>query len=589
VEVAVEQVSFAFQPLYSLHTGGLVGLEALARPASGKVKELLGYALRKGRLVTVDVALAARAITEEASYETLVPLHLNLTALSAAAPHLVLDSLVRALEQSGRRTQDVVLEIGSPFHGVSAKALLAGARRFTESGFRLAYDNLGHSDIPLNLLADARPDLIKLDRTVLSRLSEETAAAAFAEALVHFAARTDIRIVATGVETEDQLAIVRRLGIQIAQGNLFAPAREGGVPAGDIAATPVPAPAAAKAAPRVRDFLRTAATLPAEATCDQVRKVLLDQDAPTGIVGVDEDNRPRWSIDRSRFLLDLTGPFGHALHANKPAARLADAPRTIQAGAGALELLDLVADADLGRTSDDIIVVDGAGRCMGVVLVHEIMRGVAEVKIEQAAALNPLTRLPGSDTVAKEVDRRLADGRPTVVAWLDVDSFKGVNDTVGFAAGDDLIRALGHALTEVSAKLRSVTVSHVGGDDFLIACDIDEITTVADALLDNPWSAEQLPVTISLATVVCAGSGVRSYREVSRLLAPLKKTAKAVTGSSWVNGWPGAARVEILRGLAPSTAAGQEEGPGARGRDTGARAATPRGGGLGAGQAEYEE
>ncbi|GAB3009608.1 GGDEF domain-containing protein [Amycolatopsis acidiphila] len=548
MEVAVEPVSFAFQPVYSLHTGGITGIEALARPASGKVQELLRYAMRKGRLIKVDAALAARAVTEGATYETLLPLHLNLTAASAAAPQLVLDSLLAALATTGRRAREVVLEIGAPFHGVPAKALLAGVRRFAELGFRIAFDNVGHGDIPLNLLADARPDLIKLDRTTLHRLPGDQPAVALVEALCHFAARTGIRLVATGIETEEQLATVRQLGIRIVQGNLFAPAREGGVPAMGLTSVD-PGPVRMSAAgPRVDDFLHPPRTLPEDATCDQARNVLLDHDAPTGIVGVDDGNRPVWSIDRARFLLEMTGPFGHALHANRPAARLADPPRTIRVGAGALELLDLVTDAELDRTGDDVIVVDAQGRCVGVVLVHELVRGVAEVKIEEAAALNPLTRLPGSDTVAREVTRRLAGGHPFVVAWLDVDSFKRVNDTAGFAAGDDLIRSLGRALSDLATKLRSVTVSHVGGDDFLIACDIDEITTVADTLLDTPWSADGMPATISLATVVCAGAMAKSYREVSRLLAPLKKSAKQVLGSSWVNGWPGSERVEILRG-----------------------------------------
>jgi diguanylate cyclase (GGDEF)-like protein len=548
VEVAVGRVSFAFQPLYSLYTGGIVGVEALARPAAGKVQELLRSAARKGRLVKVDAALAARAVLEEASCETLLPLHLNLTAASAAAPQLVLDALMTTLGATGRRAREIVLEIGSPFHGVPAKALLAGAARFAELGFRIAFDNLGYGDIPLNLLADARPHLIKLDRTTLHRLPDDQPTVALVEALCHFADRTGIRLVATGIETDEQLAIVRQLGIRTVQGNLFAPAREGGVPTMGLT-TVDPGPVRMSAAtPRVDDFLHSPATLPADATCDQVRKVLVDHDAPTGIIGVDPEKRPVWSIDRARFLLDLTGPFGHALHANRPAARRADPPRTIRSGAGALELLDLVTDAELDRAGDDVIVVDAHGRCLGVVLVHELVRGVAEVKIEEAAALNPLTRLPGSDAVAREVDRRLVAGHPAVVAWLDVDSFKRVNDTAGFAAGDDLIRALGRALSELSTKLRSATISHVGGDDFLIACDIDEITMVADTLLETPWSADGMPVTVSLASVVCAGTMAKSYREVSRLLAPLKKSAKEVGGSSWVNGWPGSERVEILRG-----------------------------------------
>jgi diguanylate cyclase (GGDEF)-like protein len=177
------------------------------------------------------------------------------------------------------------------------------------------------------------------------------------------------------------------------------------------------------------------------------------------------------------------------------------------------------------------------------------VRGMAEVKIEEAAALNPLTRLPGSDTIARDVERRVDRREPFVMAWLDVDAFKAVNDTVGFAAGDDLIRALGRTLTDLVARLPRMTVGHVGGDDFLIVCDVDEISTVAAALLDSVWSADGIPVTVSLATLVCATSSVGSYPEASRLLAPLKKRAKAVPGSSWVLGRPGSDHVDVLRGL----------------------------------------
>ena len=277
--------------------------------------------------------------------------------------------------------------------------------------------------------------------------------------------------------------------------------------------------------------------------------MLAAADGPSGVVGVDAKNRPCWSVDRTRFLVAVTGPYGHALHAKRPAARLADSPHTIDARAGALEFLELVTDADWGRTGDDVVVVDEAGRCLGVVLVTEVVRGVAEAKVEAAAALNPLTRLPGSDAVARDVTRRITLGESFVAAWLDVDSFKQVNDTVGFAAGDELIRELGRTLTDLAGQLPRMKVGHVGGDDFLVVCDVDEIATVAGALLDRRWSADGLPVTVSLATLVCASDVIRSYQEVSRLLAPLKKRAKAVPGSSWVLGRPGSDRVEVLRGI----------------------------------------
>ncbi len=537
-------VRFAFQPLYSLHTGGVVAHEALARPGHGTIPELLAQARREGRLAEADLGLAIAAVRQD---ESALPLHLNLSARTLAAPPAMFDDLLAELGNAGRRTRDVVLEIGPPFAPLPADRALSGMRALTELGFRLGLDGLGRGDLPLGLLVEAPVDLVKLDRTVLRGLPDDQASVAIVEALLHYAHRTGTRLVATGVETGAQLDAVSGLGVRIAQGNLLAPPTAAGpAPAlltrGRATAGPPPAQC-------VGDFLRPATTLPESATCDEVREVLAAADAPSGVVGVDELNRPRWSVDRTRFLVAVTGPYGHALHAKRPAARLADTPHTIEARAGAMEFLELVTDADWGRTGDDVVVVDELGRCLGVVLVTEVVRGVAEAKVEAAAALNPLTRLPGSDTVARDVARRITIGEPFVAAWLDIDAFKAVNDTAGFAAGDDLIRELGGALTELSGRLKRMRVSHVGGDDFLVVCDVDEIATVAAALLDRHWTADGLPVTVSLATLVCASGAIRSYQEVSRLLAPLKKRAKAVPGSSWVLSRPGSDRVEVLRGI----------------------------------------
>ncbi|WP_328608208.1 GGDEF domain-containing protein [Amycolatopsis sp. NBC_00345] len=543
-------VRFAFQPMYSLHTGGVLAYEALARPGKGTAHELLAEARRAGRLAEVDLGLAATAVRQEAERPSALPLHLNLSARTLAAGPGAFDELIAELGAAGRRTRDVVLEVGPPFSHLPADQLVEAMRALTELGFRLALDGLGRGDLPLALLVRAPVDLVKLDRSVLRGLPDEPASVAVVESLLHYTTRTGIRLVATGIETGPQLDAAQSLGVRIAQGNLLAPpaahrsAPAAGAVLPDDRRTPAP-----PQAPRVGDFLRPATTLPEEATCDDVRAVLAAADAPSGVVGVDDDNRPQWSVDRTRFLVAVTGPYGHALHARRPAERLADQPHTIEAGASALEFLELVTDADWGRTGDDVVVVDGSGRCLGVVLVTEVVRGVAEAKVEEAVTLSPLTRLPGSETVARDVERRIAVGEPFVAAWLDVDSFKAVNDNAGFAAGDDLIRELGSTLSGLAGQLRRMRVSHVGGDDFLIVCDVDEIGTVAAALLDTSWSAEGLPVTVSLATLVCGSGSLGSYREASRLLAPLKKRAKAVSGSSWVLSRPGSDRVEVLRGV----------------------------------------
>ncbi|MGH3432030.1 MAG: EAL domain-containing protein, partial [Thermocrispum sp.] len=426
--------------------------------------------------------------------------------------------------------------------------------RLRTAGFGVGLDGLGVGDLPLAMLAAAPVDLLKVDRSVLSRLPAERPSTAIVEGLLHIASSADARLVATGIEHEDELAAARDLGIRFVQGNLFATAQQ------QLSLQSVLSPAATPpsqhdagplstlAVPTVYDFIRPAATLPATVTCDEARQAFAADDEPTTMVGIDAAGRPRWTVDRSRFLLEISGRYGHALHATKPAERFADLPHTISGHAGALELLDMVADGEADRMYDDIVVVDRDGGCLGVVRVAEVVRGVAEVKIAEAATLSPLTRMPTSDTIAKDIERRIGLGEPFVAACLDVDQFKRVNTMAGFAAGDELIRALGRTLTELAGMLPRTTVSHVGGDEFLIAADMDELGTLAPALLDTGWTADGIPVDITLAGLVCAPGSVASYAEASSLLAGLRQRSKQLSGNNWVLGRPGVERVDVLRG-----------------------------------------
>lgn len=207
--------------------------------------------------------------------------------------------------------------------------------------------------------------------------------------------------------------------------------------------------------------------------------------------------------------------------------------------ATAWEVLDVVAVGDRDRTSDDVAVVDRSGRCLGVVRLADLVRAPAETRVEEAAGLNPLTRLPGSDAITGEVDRRIAQGRTFVLGWLNIDHFKQVNDETGFAAGDELIRSVGAALriaaTGHARWGHHARVGHIGGDDFLVPADPEGLDPLAACVLDAPWSAGGRPVTLSLA---------------------LKKAAKSLSGASWVVGHAGPAGYEIRRRSQPTAPAG---------------------------------
>ncbi|MGD1224635.1 EAL domain-containing protein [Streptomyces krungchingensis] len=537
-----DSVRFAFQPVVNLTTGGVSALEILARPEAG---DILAQARRDPEL---DGRLAALAIRAAARKETLLPLHVNVFA-GTLADLGGLAALREAVREAGRLPWEVTVDIGPPYTHVPQHALLEAVTAVRAEGFRICADGVGDGDVPLRLLTDLAPELMKLDVSLLTRPAAVRAMRTLCEQL-------GALLSVEGVETESQCAAAVSAGAQLAQGDLFAPPAR--LPAADVY-VPALSPAhsaSPRSGPSVRQFVRPAALLPAMASAGQVRALLTGSPDVSGVLLVNASGVPVRSVHRSRFLLSMSARYGHALYADRPAAKLGDPPRTVGVDATAWEVLDVVADGDRDRTSDDVAVVDRYGRCVGVVRLADLVRALAESRVEEAAALNPLTRLPGSDAITGEVDRRIADGRLFALSWLDVDHFKQVNDGAGFAAGDELIRSVGRALQHAASG--ATRVGHIGGDDFLVLADPDTLDPLATSLLDAPWSAGGRAITLSLATVLCAPGSVTDHRQAAACLAPLKKAAKALNGASWVLGRAGLPGHEVRRG--PGTAAVRPSG-----------------------------
>ncbi|MGQ0774491.1 MAG: EAL domain-containing protein [Pseudonocardiales bacterium] len=551
---------FAFQPLVNLHTGAVVALEMLARPPQGDARALLWSAARAGRLEKLDVALAVAAVHHSSAYETLLPLHVNVLADTIIAGDDSLAPLHEALGRTGRRASETVLDINPPYAALEPERLLAGLKMLRRHGYLISLDGVGAGNYPLTVIAEARPDLIKMDREIIAGLPAANSAVAVLEALAHLAPRIGAALVAEGVELPAQVATLRQYGVGLAQGNLLAPPSrrpltylpDSGIT--EFRAPVSPAPTRGLPGSRITDFMQPALTLPVSATAEQVRDVLRDRQGVTGVVLVDDDDKPCYTLDRNRFLLAVSGTYGHALHARRDAARLGDSPRTLESDSSAVAALELMSTTETHRMYDDIVVVGSGGRCAGVVRIGEIARGVAEMNAEQAATLHPLTRLPGSDMLAELVDRKVAEGNIFAVSWLDVADFAAVNDSGGFTAGDDLIRKLGHALSEAAEMVPSATVAHIGGDDFVVVSDLDDVMPLGSRVLDASWIAEGRKVALSLASLVCAPGTVAGHRDISRMLATLRRRAKSMPGTSWVFGRSGSDRVDVVRGRAAGVA-----------------------------------
>ena len=127
-------------------------------------------------------------------------------------------------------------------------------------------------------------------------------------------------------------------------------------------------------------------------------------------------------------------------------------------------------------------------------LVRRLRRASTELQVSEAQAHHlafhdPLTGLPNRAFFVSRLESALMetrrDGRRIALHYLDLDRFKNVNDTLGHAAGDDLIRELGERLTSL---LRSQDfVARLGGDEFaIVQGDVrstQDVTALCDRIL----------------------------------------------------------------------------------------------------------
>jgi diguanylate cyclase (GGDEF)-like protein len=98
---------------------------------------------------------------------------------------------------------------------------------------------------------------------------------------------------------------------------------------------------------------------------------------------------------------------------------------------------------------------------------------------------NPLTGLPGNSAIEDEVTRRLESDEDFCFLYLDLDNFKGYNDTYGYAKGDEAIKLLAGVMAEAGQKQSSGTVftGHVGGDDFVMVTPLESGEEIADEIV----------------------------------------------------------------------------------------------------------
>ena len=209
-----------FQPIVDLTTGTTVGYEALARGLAGEPPAALFAAAREqGRLAELDWACRAAAARGalDAGLGASTALFVNIEPEVIGTPP---PADAAGCIEAARRRLTIFLEITERAITDRPAELLDAIELLRADGAGIALDDVGVDPRSLALLPVLRPDVIKLDMSLV-RDTRASSSALVMNAVWAHAEATGAAIVAEGIETEEHLLIARTLGASLGQGWYF--------------------------------------------------------------------------------------------------------------------------------------------------------------------------------------------------------------------------------------------------------------------------------------------------------------------------------------------------------------------------------
>jgi diguanylate cyclase (GGDEF)-like protein len=212
----------AFQPIFDIASGSVAGAEALVRwdnPQRGSVSpaDFIPVAEHSGLMPELGEWILATACSAAMRWPEGITLSVNISPVQIQEPGFV-DSALGILRASGLSPRRLQIEI-------TETALLADADkardvidRLKGEGVRVALDDFGTGYSSLSHIRQFPMDTVKIDRSFVGEFGLNNMSTAIVSAILHIAGQLDIVSTAEGIETADQLELLRAAGCTMAQG-----------------------------------------------------------------------------------------------------------------------------------------------------------------------------------------------------------------------------------------------------------------------------------------------------------------------------------------------------------------------------------
>jgi diguanylate cyclase (GGDEF)-like protein len=562
-----ELITPVFQPIVSLKNGKILGYEALSRIAEKELEmsidTLFITAGSMKRLWDLEALCRAKSLSKAAEKPAGAKLFLNVNA-NVIYDDKFVSGFTRAHSSNYKiESSDIVFEITERIAPSHPKMFFDSINHYKDQRYTIAIDDVGSGFSGLNLIVEAKPNFIKIDMNLVRNIDKDNMKITMCRALVEFCKNADIKLIAEGIETEEELAALIKMGVDYGQGFFI------GIPKqkfdkieddkikliSTIHSKKYIANTKTSVYPQIGMLCKKGYTV--EPTLMGVALFEKFKSNPTITeVCILEDNKAIGFITRAEIFGAFGGLYGHSINSRK---KVKDLMRIDFLKVDYNIKVDEISRVAMQRAYERLynpVVVEKEGDYLGMVTVKDMLDACTKIQIEIAKHLNPLTGLPGNLLIEDEIFRRIFGETPYCITYYDLDNFKAYNDAYGFVNGDLMLMLLSDVL-KTCAK-NDEFIGHIGGDDFIVIADHHEgeafcenVLTMFNSQLVSLYReidlqngfivsknrhgvTENFPiVTISIAGVTNRNKRYKNIDEFSADVARIKKQCKKQLGNCY--------------------------------------------------------
>jgi diguanylate cyclase (GGDEF)-like protein len=231
VAASAGQLRLEYQPVVDLHTGAVLGVEALVRwqhPTLGLLPpaDFITLAEDSGDIAAIGCWVLRTAVRQATVWRQSIEQCSDLWVAVNLSPFQLPNSqnmtaLRRILTDPAAQAEHVVLELTETALASDPDGGATALKKLKELGVRIAIDDFGTGYSSLSTLANLPIDILKIDQSFVSGHAANSACIAMLEGILGLADKLSLTVIAEGIEDPEQLDLLRHLGCAVGQGYLL--------------------------------------------------------------------------------------------------------------------------------------------------------------------------------------------------------------------------------------------------------------------------------------------------------------------------------------------------------------------------------